>query len=216
MANEIYIVRRDSTLATGVTQITDLKPNTSRRSLTYDKVPQSGYVPAYPTSQAVTGNVAANVTTKVLEGLAIYFADVIDEGAAAGGNGLDATQSDAIAAAVLAISDAGTTLGTTELNAAIIAGGAAAGTTISGGGSLGSLTDVLKILSGGKYSVPAGTQVNGAAAFKASKAGSFDEGVYRQIYSTGALTLSFNEGDLATLVSQNKVALYDQNGTALS
>jgi len=58
MANEAYICRIDQNLAAGAVQITDLRPNTSRRSLTYEKVPQSGYMPAYAENDDVTA--AAN------------------------------------------------------------------------------------------------------------------------------------------------------------
>ena len=218
MANEAYICRIDTTLAAGVVQITDLRPNTSRRSLTYEKVPQSGYLPARVENDAVTGNVAANVTTTALSGLAAYLADVLDEGAGAGGNGIDAAQADSIAAAIIGEADAGRALGKTEIDAQIVGAPtpAAAGTTIDAGGSQGSVADVLKILAGGSYTVPAGTTVNGTAAYKGSADGSFDDDGYRQIYQSGALTMSVSEGDLAQHIADGYCVVYNNDGDVLS
>ena len=216
--NEAYIVRRGTSQPVGVTQITDLKPNTSRRSLTYDKVPQSGYLPSRVDSTAVTGNVAANVTTKALTGLAASLTDVLDQGAGAGGNGINAAMADSIATAIIAEADAGNALGKTQIDGIIVGAGtpAGAGTTIDSGGSTGSVADVLKILSGAVYNLPAGSTVN-SGAVKGSSAGSFSTTVgYRQLYVTGSLTLSVSEGDLATLISQSKAVVYDSAGAVLS
>ena len=213
MSNEAYIVRRltSPVQPTGVTQITDLKPNTSRRSLTYDKVPQSGYLSARLDNDNVTASVAANVTTTALSGLAAYFADVLASGATA--NGITPANADAMATAVIAVIDAGTALGLTEINAALA--GVVASTTLVAGTSIGTVADVLKIAAGGKYTVPSGTAVQGGVAFKGSAAGMFYDDTYRQIYQTGSLTLSVNEGDLASLKAASKAVVYDAAGALL-
>ena len=46
MANEAYIYRLRTDLGSGAMQITDLKPNTSRRAFSYESYGQSGYMPA--------------------------------------------------------------------------------------------------------------------------------------------------------------------------
>lgn len=218
MANEAYICRIDTTLSAGIVQITDLRPNTSRRSLTYDKVPQSGYLPARVENDAVTGNTAANATTSALSGLAAYLVDVLDQGAGAAGNGISEAMADSIAAAIIGEADAGNALGKTEIDAQIVGAAtpAAAGTTIDAGGSQGSVADVLKILAGGSYTVPTGTQVNGGAAYKGSADGSFDDDGYRQIYQSGALTMSVSEGDLAQHIADGYCTVYDDAGAVLS
>lgn len=205
MANEAYIARIRTDLPAGAVQIGDLKPNTSRRSLTYEKVPQSGYLPARVQSEAVTGNVAANVTTTALSGLAAYFADVLATGA---GNGVTAANADAMSAAIVAIVDAGTALGLAQINAALA--GVVAGTALTAGGSVGTVAQVLQIVSGASYTVPAGTTVNGGAAYKGSADGAFDLDSYRQLYVTGALSLSLGGGDLATYTD----ATFAYDGTA--
>jgi len=206
MANEAYIARIRTDLPAGAVQIGDLKPNTSRRSLTYDKVPQSGYLPARVENDTVAGNTAANVTTTALSGLAAYFVDVLAAGGT--GNGITETNADDMAGAVIAIADAGTDLGLTEIDAALA--GVVALTALTGGGSVGSVADVLQIISGATYTVPAGTTVNGGAAFKGSADGAFDLDGYRQLYVTGALSLSLGGGDLATLTD----ATFTYDGTA--
>ena len=212
MANEAYICRIDQNLAAGVVQITDLRPNTSRRSLTYEKVPQSGYMPAYPQNDAVTGSTAANVTTSALSGLAAYLVDVVAQNTS--GNGLSEAIADAAAARFIAQAAAGGDIDAN--NALVTVGGATAGTTLDSNGSVGSLADVLKILAGGAYTVPAGTQVNGGAAFKGSADGAFDDDGYRQIYQSGALTMSVSEGDLAQWIADGYCTVYDNAGAALS
>ena len=212
MANEAYICRIDQNLAAGVVQITDLRPNTSRRSLTYEKVPQSGYMPAYAENDAVTGSTAANATTSALSGLAAYLVDVVAQNTS--GNGLSETIADDAAARFIAQAAAGDAIDAN--NALVTVGGATAGTTLDSNGSVGSLADVLKILAGGAYTVPAGTQVNAGAAFKGSADGAFDDDGYRQIYQSGALTMSVSEGDLAQWIADGYCTVYDDAGAVLS
>ena len=212
MANEAYICRIDTTLSAGIVQITDLRPNTSRRSLTYDKVPQSGYLPARVENDAVQGNTAAGVTTSALSGLAAYLVDVVAQNTS--GDGLSETIADDAAGEFIAQADAGIDI---DANRALVTiGGATAGTTLDSNGSVGSLADVLKILAGGAYTVPAGTAVDGTAAFKGSADGSFDDDGYRQIYQSGALTMSVSEGDLAQHIADGYCVVYNDDGEALS
>lgn len=222
MANEAYIARIRTDLPAGAVQIGDLKPNTSRRSLTYDKVPQSGYLPARVENDTVAGNVAANVTTTALSGLAAYFVDVLATGA---GNGLTPANADDMAAAVIGEADLGNDLTLALIDAQLA--GVVAGTALTAGGSVGSVADVLQIISGASYTVPADTAVDGTAAFKGSADGAFDLDSYRQLYVTGALSLSLGGGDLATLtdatftygdpaVAGAACVVYDEAGTVLT
>ena len=217
MANEAYICRIDQNLDAGVVQITDLRPNTSRRSLTYEKVPQSGYMPAYAENDDVTA--AANPTAVAYSGLSAYLLDVTAQSAAPGGNGLAPAMADGAATLILADMASGDDIDLARITTHLVASGAAAGTSISsagGGDSVGSLADVLKILAGGAYTVPAGTTVNGAAAFKGSADGSFDDDGYRQIYQSGALSMSVSEGDLAQWITDGYCVVYDDAGAVLS
>ena len=43
----------------------------------------------------------------------------------------------------------------------------------------------------------------------------FYDDTYRQIYQTGSLTLSVNEGDLASLKAASKAVVYDAAGALL-
>ena len=208
--NEAYIVRRGTTQSVGVTQITDLKPNTSRRSLTYDKVPQSGYLSPRVTSETVA--VVANVTTTVTTGLAAYLADVLAAGASA--NGISPANANTMATNLITRSDGGLALTLSDVNTVLAA--VVGSTTLTAGNSVGTLADVLKILSGAVYTLPAGKKVQSGSAKEAVK-GSFSTTVgYRQLYVTGSLTLSVSEGDLATLISGSKAVVYDSAGAVLS
>lgn len=209
MANEAYICRIDTTLAAGIVQIGDLRPNTSRRSLTYDKVPQSGYLPARAENEALAALVA-NQTVAAYSGLAAYLIDHVIDGVT--GVTITVTVANDAADAFIAQMDAGLDI---DVNAALVTtGGAGAGTTLDAGGSNGSLADVLKILAGGVYELPAGSTVGALAA--GADLGAFNDDGYRQIYQSGSLTMSVSEGDLAQHIADGYCVVYDDAGAALS
>ena len=111
-------------------------------------------------------------------------------------------------------SDGGLALTLSDVNTVLAA--VVGSTTLTAGNSVGTLADVLKILSGAVYTLPAGKKVQSGSAKEAVK-GSFSTTVgYRQLYVTGSLTLSVSEGDLATLISGSKAVVYDSAGAVLS
>lgn len=198
-----YVCRLRTDVPAAAIQWLDLAPNTSQRNLVYEKVPQTGYLLARPQNDTVAALVA-NATVADYQGLAAYLIDnVID---LVSGVTITVTVANAAAAAFIAQLDAGTAL---DANAALVTtGGAGAGTTLDAGGSTGSLRDVLKILSGGVYNLPAGSVVGGLAAGAAL--GSFDDDGYRQLYVSGRLNASCAEGDLAAFAD----AGFEYDGTA--
>jgi hypothetical protein len=136
------------------------------------------------------------------------------------------TVANAAAQDIIDILDAGTDLGITEINAALISGGAGAGTTLTADGSSGRVVDILKILSGRTYTLPSGSTVGALSA--AAELGSFStlaaDGL-RQVYSTGALQISCGEGQLAAYADNTftyggtagrLLAVYDQSGNVLT
>lgn len=229
-----YIVRARTDLPAGAVQITDLLPNSSQRLPSREPAGQSGYLPPLYQDDQIVGNVAANVTTAKLQGLAAWAVDTLD--VAGTGNGLTAANADDIADDIFAAAQAAlaamSNLDTAAVNTAIQLTAAASG--IGLGTSVGTLLEVIRILAGEVYSVPAGTTVNGGAAFKASADGSFSDSAsaargYRKIYSTGALQISCGEGDLynfglssfsyvvsGTAVDQGAVAVFQADGTLLN
>jgi hypothetical protein len=198
-----YVCRLRTDVPASAIQWLDLKPNTSQRNLVYEKTPQTGYLLGRPENDTLAALVA-NATVADYSGLAAYLIDnVIDNGT---GVTIAVAVANAAALAFIAQVDAGSDL---DANAALVTtGGAGAGTTLDTNGSTGSLRDVLKILSGGAYDLPAGSVVGALAA--GAQLGSFDDDGYRQLYVSGYLNASCAEGDLAGFAD----AGFEYDGTA--
>lgn len=220
MAYTAYVCRIRTDIPAGALQWTDLKPHSSQRSLVYDGAGQTGYLADRVTNDTV-GALAANTTTAAYSGLAAYL---IDHVIANGGVTITPAVANASAAAIIAQLDAQDDI---DVDTALTANGvanAAAGTTLTTGGSNGKLTEVLKILSGGLYVLPSGSVVGGLAA--GASLGSFtNDAQYRQLYLTGALHISCGEGQLSAFSSSSfeydgvtgaALNVYDYEGTALT
>lgn len=219
MANNAYICRVRSDIPAGTMQVTDLHPNTSQASAVYSPVTQSGYVPAIAENDTVSALVA-NATVAEHKGLAAYLiANVI----ANGGVTITVTQANDTADAIVALAVAGSAVTLAAVNAALVAAGAIAGTELNANGSTGELSAVLKILGGGKFTLPSGSIVGNLAA--GSALGEFNNDSYRQFYVTGSLQLSSGEGVLSKLASSSfsykgtagrAVVVYDNDGNVLA
>lgn len=212
-----YVCRLRTDVPASAIQWLDLTPNTSQRSLIYQKTPQTGYLLGRPANDTVAA-LSANATVADYSGLAAYLiANVIDAVSAVT---ITPAVANAAAAAFIAQVDAGTAL---DVNAALVTtGGAGAATTLDGSGSTGSLRDVLAILSGADFTLPEGSVVGALAA--GSARGSFGDG-YRQLYVSGALSASCAEGDLAAFADAGftyagtaaaALAVYAADGTLLT
>ena len=230
MANNAYICRTRTDLGSGAFQVLDLKPNASQRSLIYEPNPQSGYLSPRLENDAVTGNVVAGFATKILKGLAAYLVDVVALDQAADPKdtfGLTAAIADATAALIVADLDAGSPVTAVTVAAHLVTTGTLTGTSLTAGNSVGSIGAVLKILGGGKYSLPLvpPTAIDGTIAFKGSANGMFDDATYQQYFATGALQISCGEGTLSvfskTTFSYKETAgaalvVYDESGNVLT
>ena len=217
MANEAYIYRIRTDLGSGAMQITDLKPNTSRRSFSYESYGQSGYVPAKNSPDNVSA--AANPTAAAYSGIEAYILD--NTNLQSTGFQISAADAHTIGAAIVALADAGAELTISALNDTFLAtlGAGEVGTmpfpftaesvadadgagnpgVLSGGTtSTGTQADFMKALCGGTYTLPVGSTVNAGAA--TSQEGSFS-GAFRQLYQSGAMSLSVGQGDIATYSS---------------
>lgn len=203
MPDRAYVCRLRTDVPAAAIQWLDLKPNTSQRSLVYEKTPQTGYLLGRVQNDTLAA-LSANLTVAEYEGLAAYLIDnVIDN---VSNVTITVTVANAAAVAFVAQMDAGSTL---DVNAALVtSGGAGAGTTLTSSGGTGDLLDILKIMSGGVYTLPEGSEVGALAA--GAELGSFDEDVYRQLYLSGALRMSVFEGDLAAFAD----AAFDYDSTA--
>jgi len=191
-----YIIMRRTDIPNGVLQVDDLKPNDSQRNYTLDPPGQSGYVRDIPVSETViTSGLGPIVTVRDACGLAAYLIDNVED---SGGTALPDVIANDSAALIIARAQAGLPLALADVNAAMVASGATAGTDLEGGTSTGMLSEVLEILSGAKYELPAGSEVeDGGGAFNTTRMGSFatTPGV-KNIQATGAFNVSNGAGDL--------------------
>lgn len=196
----IAMIRSD--IPNGTLQVLDLVPNTSLRNSVYDPAGQTKYINRL---QNDTVGVTSNATSAEYKGLAAYIIDSVAHGGT--GNALSAANANAMATAVVAVLDAGTAMTLANVNTALQT--VVAATELNANNSVGSLTELLQILAGGEYVVPAGTGANSGAAFKGSQAGAFTAGTYRATYDSFALNISAAEGHLAGF----KSASFEYGGT---
>lgn len=150
----------DSTL-----QVTDLWPNKSQTNPVIDP-PAVGplYINAVTTATVTLSGAFA--FTKAVAGLAAYLVANV-QALGAGGAALTPTEANAAAAAIIAAMRAGSALSLAAINALLVAAAGALTelTTLGGSLSTGAVSDVLRILAGITYTVPAGTDVEAAGVF---------------------------------------------------
>lgn len=204
----ICMIRED--IPNGTLQILDLEPNVSQRNPAIDPPGQTKYVNRAQNDTVATLGAGPITTRREYSGLAAYLlANVEDQDN--GGTALTAAMANAIATAILAQIDAKDPLTATVINGLIQAETGGAVSTIDGGASTGSLADVLKILAGGEYVLPAGTEVEDVGnAYVPNTAGAFTTGTFRHTYESGSLLVSIGDGELATYSADS----YSYGGTA--
>lgn len=222
-----FLVMRRADIPDGVLQQVDLWPNTSQRNFIYPPGDgQTGYIRNRPTESTLVGNVALGppvVASAELTGLRAYLLGNIDTGAGPGDPPFTAAQATAAANAIYAAATAGTALTLTAVNAILAA--QVALTELNAQGSTGVLTEVLGIIAGRVYTIPAGTALsNGAGNFVARSGAFVDAGEYRSIYDTGRFRVSLLNGNLALMKSSSftyrdttgaAITVYDDDGTVL-
>lgn len=202
----ICLARAD--LADNGLQITDLWPNTPQKNAIYEPgLGQTGYLSFTPQNDTVATTGAGPITTDAqYAGLAAWMLDNIENtgGSIGGGTPLTALMANTIGAALLARVVAGQTMTLANVNAVIVAAGAAA-SGIGVGNSTGTLADVHKILQGFAYVLPSGSQVDdGTGLFNPTPQGSFvTSGTsgrnLREYEMSGALRISAGVGVLSKL-----------------
>jgi len=203
----ICMIRTD--IPNGILQVLDLRPNTSQRNLIYEPPGQSKYVNRLVSDTVATSGAGPIITVGRTEGLAAYMIDRVEDQDNAG-IALTAARANAIATSLIATMDGGGAVTAAVVNAAIQAATGGGASTLDGGNSTGVLADVLQILAGGEYVVPAGTEVETAGnLFVATISGAFTDGQYRATYDSGSLNISIGEGHLSELIA----ATFEYDGT---
>lgn len=198
-----YICMRRADIPNGILQVLDLSPNSSLRNSIYDPPGQTKYVDRL---QNETVAVVATVTPASYKGLAAYLLDNVAAGTT--GFALSAANANAMALAIVTnILNAGTAATLATINTQLA--GVVGSTALAAGGSIGTVAEVLKVLAGAEYVVPAGTAANAAATFKGVKAGAFVPSKYKATYAGLALSASSGEGAL----SKMKASTFEYGGT---
>jgi hypothetical protein len=201
------IMRRDD-IPDGALQVLDLIPNTSLRNQVYDPAGQTGYVRNIPTQDVVATTGAGPVTT-VAEygGLAAYLIDNVENASGGEGTALSAAIANTAATSITANANSGSeTLTLPSINGLLIGAGAAPETSLTpgvGSESTGDLEELLSLLSGRNYVLPAGSMVGGAAnIFIEGRRGEFTE-PFRKIEDGGTFRMSVGEGYIAAITSES-------------
>jgi hypothetical protein len=187
-----YIVLRRNDLADNFLEVLDLIPNTSQRRFPYETYGQTEYLSHFLIDGVNLPPITTGAGPIYIDGdsygLSSYCIDRIEYTSAAGraltgGVGGEAAQ---VAAAFEALASTGAALTAAALNAAVV-GVLGAGNDLTGiaGNSIGTVEEVLRILTGERYKMPDQTMVeDGANAFVNTIGGYFTTGIGRFVPTT--------------------------------
>lgn len=210
MADKVYVCLTRSDIPSGKLQVLDLEPNESQRNGVYTTPGQTKYLrqPQNDTVATYVGGAGKIYTTAEYKGVAAYILDNVASGATA--NAITASQANACGLALLVALRAGADMEIADVNAILVANVVAA-TALVGGSSTGVLEDLLKVLSGAEYVLPANhySALNAGGALQPA-GGAFDTTTYRQTYKTSSLILSTAVG----MISKYKSASFEYDGVA--
>ena len=174
-----YICLANANVPDGTLQITDLWPNVSQDNNPTNPPGQTSYLrrPATDTPyiDGVTGLVTANKFAQQFEGLGAYLIDRV-EPATVWSEALVAAN----VAAIQNLVDTGVAATLVAVDAALV--GAAGAPGLTAGASTATLAELLSILAGRSYVIPAGA-VKDAAGWVATQRGSFT--APNTVYDTG-------------------------------
>jgi hypothetical protein len=212
---QVFLIMRRTDIPEEEMQVVDLKPNTSQRSFPYTPPGQTGYIRNIPNDVAdgLVGAGPTFTTSATLSGLSAYLLGNIDTGAGAGGAPFTGAQADLAAGLLVALAHGGSAIDGASVDAALAT--AVAGTSLSGGGSTGVLTELLSVMAGAVYQIDAGTDLAVAGVKVAAQQGAFVEGTYRALYDTGAFLISNAEGNISRLKAPTFTYL-DTQGAAIT
>ena len=218
---------RDASIKNGQLMVKDLFPNRSQANPSIDPAPQG---PRYlrvvetPTLPTLTGTVIA----QTVSGLSAYLLVALD--LQAGGNNITPAQAEEVALDLITEMRAGNGLTQALINAVIQAADAPnlAATGLGEGASTATVNNILQILSGATFTVPAGYDLEdaqNAAQFmseddQASKFSAFHNPI---VFEDSSFWISLAQGDLSGLKSSRTVngvvvdpyvVVYDGTGVA--
>lgn len=211
-----FICKRRTDIPNSTLQVTDLWPNKSQANNALGPKPQGPrYVNSGSTTTVILSSTggAQRYFPSAQSGLAAYLMANVQK-AGTGGGAFAPANADTIAASIFTTMYAGTALGLGEINAILVTTGGAGTELTNAGGSLstGAVTDVLRILAGATYTVPAGTIVqtagptvfNPQASAAAWNAANFNYTTYTDVLAMdSSFYISLAQGSLNTFTATN-------------
>lgn len=188
-----FICLRRSDIPNRTLQIVDLWPNVSQRNQSIDPVGQGPLYLRQPQNESASVAVTAQgvETTRAFRGLRAYIHDRV---ATAGGGLIAPADAADIADGLLTRLADGLSLELADVNAEIDA--VSGGATLSGGASTGELGELLRVIAGDEYVVPAGALLEDDNDDLTPQQGAFTEGFRRPVLDTDSLKISFFQGRL--------------------
>lgn len=198
----VYICVKRTDIPNGVLQLLDLSPNTSQRNGAIDPKGQTKYL-GRPANDTVA--LSNNRTPLAYHGIAAYLLDHVEDAVTT--VAITPAVANAAAAAIVTRLNGGLALAIGNVNTALTANGVAnagAGTQLNAAGSNGVLADLLSVVAGGDYLLPAGTLIGGTRPATRAAAAVPDFGTLteRKIYASGApFNISYYEGQIAAFLS---------------
>ncbi len=197
---------RDASIKNGQLMVKDLFPNRSLANPVIDPAPQGPRYLRVVENELPT--VANNAVAKTVSGLAAYLLVTVD--AAAGNANLTPDQAKAMADALIVKMRDGDKLELLDINGALA--GVLGGTGIVGtGNSTATVNNILQILGGAPFTVPAGVSVNATFQLEAGQANLFTTFHNPIVFEDSSFWISVAQGDLLGLKSSRT----DKNGNTL-
>lgn len=206
---------RDASIKNGQLMVKDLFPNRSLANASIDPAPQG---PRYlrvvetPTLPVLDGTVIA----QTVSGLAVYLLVTLD--LQVNGENISPAQAEQIAIELITDMRAGNGLSLAEINVIIqeVGGGPLNATGLGLGASTATVNNILQILSGATFTVPAGydlEDVNNAPQFMSEddQSSSFSAFHNPIVFEDSSFWISLAQGDLSGLKSSRTV-----NGVVLN
>lgn len=209
---------RDTSINNGSLMVKDMWPNRSQANPSIDPAPQG---PRYlRVVQNVLPTVANNVVSAEVSGLAAYLLVTVDAGA--GNVNPTPAQAKSMADALIVEMRAGNDLELADIN--LVLAGVVGGTGIVGtGNSTATVNNILQILGGAPFTVPAGVEALNTFQVEQGQANLFTSHHRPIVFEDSSFWISLAQGDLSGLKSSRTVngvvldpyvVVYDGTGVA--
>lgn len=206
-----FICERRTDIPNGVLQVADLWPNKSRVFGGGSPVAQGPRYLHLPENETVvtTADGSGFFITNEVSGLAAYIIANFED--AVNNDAFTAAQANTVAAALITRMRTGAAMAEANINTVIAATVASSGVGL--GTSTGTVEDILAILSGRQFTLPAGYEVQDSGGLFVPMVDNetyFNQDTYRFLLGTDGLLISANEGTLSHLMD----ASFEYGGTA--